>query len=156
VNNKPNKRHKRLSDGFVGLAEELSKFTKSSTKIEAVKIEAQKEIALKTMENQLAMAGMLVVFMCGSGNGNGGGGGGGGSDGNGNTFHFAHSICAFPVSFQFAHSIFTFHFTNFIWHFQLTFQMHSICTFKFQFQFALQNIITHKMDANSCRMSLQP
>jgi hypothetical protein len=39
VNNEPNKRHKRLSDGFVGLVEELSKFTKLSTKIEAVKIE---------------------------------------------------------------------------------------------------------------------
>jgi hypothetical protein len=80
VNNKPNKRRKRLSDGFVG----LSKFTKSSTKIEAVKIQAQKEIALKTMENQLAMACMLVELICGSGNGSGGGGGGGGSDGNGN------------------------------------------------------------------------
>jgi hypothetical protein len=83
VNNKPNKKCKRLSDGFVGLAEELSKFTKSSTKIKAVKIEAQKEIALKTMENQLVMAWMFVEFMCGSGNGSGGGGGGG-SDGNGN------------------------------------------------------------------------
>jgi hypothetical protein len=81
VNSKPNKRRKRLSDGFVELAEELSKFTKSSTKIKAMKIEAQKEIALKTMENQLAMAWMFVEFMCGSGNGSGGGGG---SDGNGN------------------------------------------------------------------------
>jgi hypothetical protein len=70
----------RLSDGFVGLAEELSKLTESSTKIEAVKIEGQKEIALKTMENQLLVAWMFVEFMCGSGNGSGGGG----SDGNGN------------------------------------------------------------------------
>jgi hypothetical protein len=83
MNSKPNKKRKRLSDGFVGLAKELSKFTKSSTKIKAVKIKAQKEIALKTMENQLAMAWMFVEFMRGSGNGSGGGGGGG-SDGNGN------------------------------------------------------------------------
>jgi hypothetical protein len=52
----------RLSDGFVGLAEELSKLTESSTNIEAVKIEGQKEIAFKTMENQLLVAWMWVLI----------------------------------------------------------------------------------------------
>jgi hypothetical protein len=53
VDGKLNKRRKRLSDGSVGLAEALSKFAEFSAKIAAMKIEIQKEIALKTMKNQL-------------------------------------------------------------------------------------------------------
>jgi hypothetical protein len=45
LDGKPNKRRKRLSDGSVGLAEAMSKFAESSAKIEAMKIEIQKEIA---------------------------------------------------------------------------------------------------------------
>jgi hypothetical protein len=80
---KPNKRLKRFSDGSIGLAEALSKFAESYAKIEIMKIEVQKEIALKTMENQLAMVRIFAEIMRGSGNGSGGGGGGGGGDGSG-------------------------------------------------------------------------
>jgi hypothetical protein len=50
VDNKPNKRRKRLSEGSVGLAKALSKFVETFAKIEAMKFEIQKEIALKTMK----------------------------------------------------------------------------------------------------------
>jgi hypothetical protein len=86
VDGKPNKRLKRFSDGSIGLAEALSKFAESYAKIEIMKIEVQKEIALKTMENQLAMVRIFAEIMHGSGSGSGGsggGGGGGGGDGNG-------------------------------------------------------------------------
>ncbi len=58
----------------------MFKFAKSSTKIEVMKIEIQKEIALKTMENQYVMVWMFVEIMCSNGSGSGGGGG---NDGNG-------------------------------------------------------------------------
>jgi hypothetical protein len=45
-----------------------------------MKIEIQKEIALKTMENQYVMVWMFVEIMCSNGSGSGGGGG---NDGNG-------------------------------------------------------------------------
>jgi hypothetical protein len=80
VDNKPNKRLKKLSDGSIGLAEALSKFAESYAKIEAMKLEVQKEIALKTMDNQLAMVQMFAEIMRGS---RSGGGGGGGRDGSG-------------------------------------------------------------------------
>jgi hypothetical protein len=49
-----------------------------------MKLEVQKEIALKTMDNQLAMVRMFAEIMRGSGSGGGGGvGGGGGRDGSG-------------------------------------------------------------------------
>jgi hypothetical protein len=49
-----------------------------------MKIEVQKEIAFKTMENQLAMVRIFAEIMHGSGSGSGGGGGdGGGGDGSG-------------------------------------------------------------------------
>ncbi len=85
VDGKPNKRLKRFSDGSIGLAEALSKFAESYAKIEVMKIEVQKEIAFKTMENQLAMVRIFAEIMhaSGSGSGGGGGGGGGGGDGNG-------------------------------------------------------------------------
>jgi hypothetical protein len=81
---KPNKRLKRFSDGSIGLAEALSKFAESYAKIEIMKIEVQKEIALKTMENQLAMVRIFAEIMHGSGSGSGGSGGGGGGGGDGN------------------------------------------------------------------------
>jgi hypothetical protein len=80
VDNKPNKRRKKLSDGSIGLAEALSKFAETYAKIEAMKLEVQKEIALKTMDNQLAMVQMFAEIMRGRGSG---GGGGGGRDGSG-------------------------------------------------------------------------
>jgi hypothetical protein len=58
----------------------LIKFAKSSTKIEVMKIEVWKEIALKTMESQLAMVWMFVKIMHSNGSGSGWGGG---SDGSG-------------------------------------------------------------------------
>ncbi len=73
VDGKPNKRLKRFSDGSIGLAEALSKFAESYAKIEVMKIEVQKEIALKTMENQLAMVRIFAEIMRGSsGSGSGG------------------------------------------------------------------------------------
>jgi hypothetical protein len=81
VDGKPNKRCKRLNDESIELAKALFKFAKSSTKIEVMKFEIQKEIALKTMESQLAMVWMFVEIMRSNGNGSGGGGG---SDGSGN------------------------------------------------------------------------
>ncbi|CAM6044908.1 unnamed protein product [Sphagnum compactum] len=85
LDGKPNKRLKRFSDGSIGsIAEALSKFADSYAKIEVMKIEVQKEIALKTMENQLAMVRIFAEIMHGSGSGTGGGGGGGGGgDGSG-------------------------------------------------------------------------
>jgi hypothetical protein len=81
VDGKPNKRLKRYSDESIGLAEALSKFADSYAKIEVMRIEVQKELALKTMENQLAMVRIFAEIMHGRGSGSGGGGGGG--DGNG-------------------------------------------------------------------------
>jgi hypothetical protein len=43
VDGKPNKKRKKFNNGFVQLVEALSKFTKSFTKIEAMKIEIEKE-----------------------------------------------------------------------------------------------------------------
>ncbi len=80
VDGKPNKRHKRLNDESIELAKALFKFAKSSTKIEVMKFEIQKEIALKTMESQLAMVWMFVEIMRSNGNESGEGGG---SDGSG-------------------------------------------------------------------------
>ncbi len=82
MDGKPNKKCKEFNNGFVRLVEALSKFTKSFTKIKAMKIEIQKEIALNTMDHQFVMARMFIKIMKGRGVGgvNGGGGGGSGSN----------------------------------------------------------------------------
>jgi hypothetical protein len=77
VDGKPNKRRKRLNDESIELAKALFKFAKSSTKIEVMKIEVQKEIALKTMQNQLDVVWMFLEIMRSNG------AGGGDNDGNG-------------------------------------------------------------------------
>jgi uncharacterized membrane protein YgcG len=85
VDGKPNKKCKKLNNEFVQLVKASSKFTKSFTKIEAMKIEIQKEIALNTMDHQFVMARMFIKIMRGSGVGgvNGGGGDSGSSGGGG-------------------------------------------------------------------------
>ncbi len=74
MDGKPNKKCKKFNNGFAQLVEALSKFTKSFTKIKAIKIEIQKEIALNTMDHQFVMATMFIKIMKGSGVGGGGDG----------------------------------------------------------------------------------
>ncbi len=50
VDNKPNKRRKRLSDESVGLAKALSTFVETFAKIEAMKFEIQTEMCFENYE----------------------------------------------------------------------------------------------------------
>jgi hypothetical protein len=59
VDGKPNKRCRRLNDESIKLATALFKFAKSSTKIEVMKFEIQKEIALKLWKVNLLWFGCL-------------------------------------------------------------------------------------------------
>jgi hypothetical protein len=116
VDDKPNMKRKRLNDESIGIVKALFKFAKSFTKIELMKIEVQKEVALKTMENQLDVVWMFVEIMRSNGIGSGGGGG---NDGNGSKdfktwLSVNISFCTFHLCISCFISVCTFDFANFI------------------------------------------